>query len=164
VYPIAFGVTERVHCVYILYNVRSLMRPICTLLGFRRHHSMCYTRLFTNLLVVITIFLVYFLIIFFIIVSGVRLSPLGTAATTGLLYHPQMIDEGDCGEIGGMKICRGTRITRRKPAPAPLCPPQIPHDQTRKPATNRLSYGTASLALGPRPVRRPAVVLFRLST
>jgi hypothetical protein len=30
---------------------------------------------------------------------------------------------------GGMKICRGNRSTRRKPAPAPLCPPQIPLDQ-----------------------------------
>jgi urease accessory protein UreF len=27
----------------------------------------------------------------FIIVNGVRLSPLGTAATTGLLYQPQMM-------------------------------------------------------------------------
>jgi hypothetical protein len=42
-----------------------------------------------------------------------------------------MIDEGDCGAIGGMKIGRGKRSTRRKPAPAPLCPPQIPYDQTR---------------------------------
>jgi hypothetical protein len=70
---------------------------------------------------------------------------LGTAATSGLLYKPQMIDEDDCGVIGGVKIGRGNRSTRRKPAPAPLCPPQIPHDQTRartpsrrsgKPATN----------------------------
>jgi hypothetical protein len=30
-----------------------------------------------------------------------------------------------------MKTCRGHRSTRRKPAPAPLCPPQIPLDQTR---------------------------------
>jgi hypothetical protein len=29
------------------------------------------------------------------ILSGVRLSPLGTAATTGLLYQPQKIDDGD---------------------------------------------------------------------
>jgi hypothetical protein len=36
--------------------------------------------------------------------SGVGLSPVGTAATSGLLYKPQMIDEGDCGAIGGMKI------------------------------------------------------------
>jgi hypothetical protein len=42
-----------------------------------------------------------------------------------------MIDEDDCGAIGGMKIGRGNRSTRRKPAPAPLCPPQIPHDQTQ---------------------------------
>jgi hypothetical protein len=67
-------------------------------------------------------------VIIIIIISGVRLSPLGTAATTGLLYQPQMIDDGDCGEIGGMKIGRGNRSTRRKPAPAPLCPPHIPHD------------------------------------
>jgi hypothetical protein len=42
-----------------------------------------------------------------------------------------MIDEGDCGAIGGMMIGRGNRSTRRTPAPAPLCPPQIPHHQTR---------------------------------
>jgi hypothetical protein len=63
--------------------------------------------------------------------SGVGLRPLGTAATSGLLYKPQMIDEGDCGAIGGMNIGMGNRSTRRKPAPAPLCPPQILHDQTR---------------------------------
>jgi hypothetical protein len=86
------------------------------------------------------------------IIGGVGLSPLGTAATSGLLYKPQMIDEDDCGAIGVMKIGRGNRSTRRKPASAPLCPPQIPHDQTRartpdrrggKPATNHLSYGAA---------------------
>jgi hypothetical protein len=65
------------------------------------------------------------------ILSGVRLSPLGTAATTGLLYQPQMIDGGDCGATSGMKIGSGNCSTGRKPAPAPLCPPQIPHDQTR---------------------------------
>jgi hypothetical protein len=41
---------------------------------------------------------------FIITISGVRLSPLGTATTTGLLYQPQMIDEGDCGAVGGMRI------------------------------------------------------------
>jgi hypothetical protein len=30
-----------------------------------------------------------------------------------------------------MKIGKGNRSTRRKPAPAPFCPPQIPLDQTR---------------------------------
>jgi hypothetical protein len=72
------------------------------------------------------------------------------------LYKPQMIDEDDCGAIGGMKIGRGNRSTRIKPALAPLCPPQIPHNQNRartpgrrggKPATNRLSYGAALLKI-----------------
>jgi hypothetical protein len=40
---------------------------------------------------------------------------------------------GDCeeGEFGGMKIGRGNRSTRRKPAPTPLGPPQILLDQNR---------------------------------
>jgi hypothetical protein len=53
---------------------------------------------------------------------------LGNAATIGLLYQPRMIGDDDCKEIGGIKIERGNRSTLRKPAPAPLCPPQIPHD------------------------------------
>jgi hypothetical protein len=36
---------------------------------------------------------------------------LGTAATTGLLYQPRMIGDGDCGEIGGMKTNRENRST-----------------------------------------------------
>jgi hypothetical protein len=52
-----------------------------------------------------------------------KLSPLGTVATTGLLYQPQMTDDGDGGEIGGMKIGRGNPNTRAKPAPVPLCAP-----------------------------------------
>jgi hypothetical protein len=46
---------------------------------------------------------------------GVGLSPLGSAATSGLLYKPQMIDEGDCGANGGIKTGRGNRSFRRKP-------------------------------------------------
>jgi hypothetical protein len=61
----------------------------------------------------------------------VILSSIGTEATTGLLYQAQMIDDGDCASVGGMKIGRRGRSTRRKPAPAPLCPSQIPLDQTR---------------------------------
>jgi hypothetical protein len=62
----------------------------------------------------------------------VRLSPLGIAATTDQLYQPRMIDDDDdYGAICGIKIGRGNRSTRRKTAPAPLCPPHIPHDQTR---------------------------------
>jgi hypothetical protein len=48
----------------------------------------------------------------------------------GLLCQPQMID-GDCGTIGGMWIGRGNWSTRRKLAPIPLCPPQIPHVLTQ---------------------------------
>jgi hypothetical protein len=46
---------------------------------------------------------------------------------------PIVLAPGDCkaGEFGGMKIGRGNRSTHRKPAPAPLCPPQIPLEQTR---------------------------------
>jgi hypothetical protein len=53
---------------------------------------------------------------------------LSTAAPIGLLYQLQMIGDGDCGEIGGIKIGRGNRSTRRKPTQAPLRPPQIAHD------------------------------------
>jgi hypothetical protein len=35
------------------------------------------------------------------ILSGLRLSALGTAATTGLLYQARMIDDGDCEAFGG---------------------------------------------------------------
>jgi hypothetical protein len=65
------------------------------------------------------------------ILSGVGLSPLGTAATTDLLYQPLMIHDGDCGTIGGMRIGKETEVLKRKSAPLPLCPPQIPHDLSR---------------------------------
>jgi hypothetical protein len=87
-------------------------------------------------------------VMFFSLVSlgGVRLSPLGTSATLGLLYQPRMIDD-DYGAVGGMRIGRRNRSTRRKTAPMPLCPPQIPYDltwdRTRAAAWGSLSYGTA---------------------
>jgi hypothetical protein len=56
------------------------------------------------------------------------MNPLGTAATIGLLYQPQMIDDG--GATAGIKIGRRNRSIRRKPAPLSLCTPQIPHDLT----------------------------------
>jgi hypothetical protein len=83
-------------------------------------------------------------LLFFLNLQG---GTLVTVATTGLLYQPWMIGDGDCGEIGGMKIWR-------KPAPAPLCPPPIwldlglnPGCHGRKPVTNRLSYGVAETHL-----------------
>jgi hypothetical protein len=75
--------------------------------------------------------------------------PLGTAAAnTPIVPAPGDYDDR---EIGRMMIDRGNRSTRRIPAPVPLCPPQTPHAcpdanpgrRGGKPATNRLSYGTA---------------------
>jgi hypothetical protein len=40
-----------------------------------------------------------------------------------------MRDDGDCRANGGMKIGRGKYS--EKTYPAPLCPPQIPYQQTR---------------------------------
>jgi hypothetical protein len=59
----------------------------------------------------------------------VELGPLGTSATE----RPIVPAPGDCDDVefGGLKIGRGNRSTRRKPAPAPLYPPQVPLDQTR---------------------------------
>jgi hypothetical protein len=72
----------------------------------------------------------YFNFIFWgVSLGGVRLSPLGTSATVGLLYQPRMMDD-DYGTVGGMRIGRGNRITRRKPAPVPLCPPETAHNLT----------------------------------
>jgi hypothetical protein len=70
---------------------------------------------------------------------------------TGLLYQPRMIDDYECGAVGGMKIGRGNRSTRRKPATAPLFrykshmtwPGLEPGQRGGKTATNCLSYGTA---------------------
>jgi hypothetical protein len=49
------------------------------------------------------------------------------------IYWPSVPAPGDYddGEAAGMKIGRGNRSTRRKPAPAPLRPPQITFNQTR---------------------------------
>jgi hypothetical protein len=49
----------------------------------------------------------------------------------GLLYQSRMIDDDECGAVGEMRIGRGKRSTRRKPAPVLLCPPQITHDLTK---------------------------------
>jgi hypothetical protein len=78
-----------------------------------------------------------------------NLGPLGTTATNRPTV-PALGDYDDA-EIGGMIIGRGNRSTRRKHAAVPLCPPQTPHAcpganpgrPGGKPATNRLSYGTA---------------------
>jgi hypothetical protein len=66
------------------------------------------------------------------------LGPLGTAAIPGLFIAPA---PGDCEdrEVGGMNgFGKGNRCSRRKPAPTPLCPPQIPLARTgREPGPPR---------------------------
>jgi hypothetical protein len=56
--------------------------------------------------------------------GGVQLGPLGTAATNRPIVRAP--GDYDDGEIGGL-IGRGSRSTRRKSAPVPLCPPQTPY-------------------------------------
>jgi hypothetical protein len=62
-----------------------------------------------------------------------------------------MIDYDECGAVGGMRIGRGNRSTRRKPATVPLCPSQILRHltwaRTQTTATERLSCGTAILSI-----------------
>jgi hypothetical protein len=66
-------------------------------------------------------------VLVFLLVSrrGVRLS---TSATNWPTVPAP--DDDECGAVGGMRIGTGNRSTRRKAAPLPLCPPQIPHDLT----------------------------------
>jgi hypothetical protein len=67
-------------------------------------------------------------IVFFYVSYGrVRLSALGTSATLRPIVPA--LDGDECGTVGGMSD-KENRNTRRKPAPVPLCPSQIPHDLT----------------------------------
>jgi hypothetical protein len=70
----------------------------------------------------------------------------------GLLYQPRMIDD-ECGAVGRMRIGKGNRSTRRKPASVPLYPPQIPHDLAWV-RTRAAAVGTWRLAA--RAMARPS--------
>jgi hypothetical protein len=67
--------------------------------------------------------------LFLVSESGVKLSPLGTSATISPTV-PAPDYRWWCGAVGGMRIGRGNRNTKRKPAPVPICQPQISHDLT----------------------------------
>jgi hypothetical protein len=54
---------------------------------------------------------------------GVRPGPLGTSATVWPIVPAPDDDDDECGAVGGMRIGRGNRSTRRKLPPVPLCPP-----------------------------------------
>jgi hypothetical protein len=51
---------------------------------------------------------------------GVRFSPLGASTIIGVWYQPRMMDDDECGAIGGM-IGRGNGNFQRKPALMPRC-------------------------------------------
>jgi hypothetical protein len=65
-------------------------------------------------------------------------------------------DDDECGAGGGMRIGRGNRSTRRKPAQIQLCPPQIPHDLTWA-RTRAAAVGSRRLTA--RAVARPTECL-----
>jgi hypothetical protein len=103
---------HKLDCIYYSF--------VCTLPGFLEE----------NYIYVHIIRTIPFSLFFVVSLGGVRLSPVGTSATVGLLYQSRLIDGDEYGAVGGMRIGRGNRSTRRKPGPVPLCPPQIPHDLT----------------------------------
>jgi hypothetical protein len=68
--------------------------------------------------------------------GGVELGSLGTSVINWRIIPAAGDYEG--GEFGGMMIGKGNRGTRRKPAPMPLCSPQISHELTgREPGPPR---------------------------
>jgi hypothetical protein len=70
-------------------------------------------------------------------ISVFRSRTVGSTPWTGdhLVARRLLTASSECdddGEVGGMNgFGNGNRNTRRKPAPTPLCPPQIPLNQTR---------------------------------
>jgi hypothetical protein len=97
---------------------------------------------------------VYNLVIFSFLGVGWDWVHLVRRPLTGLLYQPLTIDD-ECAVVGGMRIGKGNRSTRRKPAPVSLWPPQIPHDLTWD-RTRAAAVG--SLRLTAWAMARPTVV------
>jgi hypothetical protein len=58
-------------------------------------------------------------------------TPLLLRPFIGLLYQTRMIDGDDCEAIRGINEWQDKPKYSEKPAPVPLCRPQIPHDVTR---------------------------------
>jgi hypothetical protein len=89
----------------------------------------CYRDSFIFLLVCTYPVNPFFTSYLFLVTWGeVRLSPLGTSVTISPIVPAS--DDDECQAVGGMRIGRGNRITCRKPASVPLCPPQILLDLT----------------------------------
>jgi hypothetical protein len=87
-----------------------------------------------------------------ILSQWVRLSPLCTVAAIGILYKPQMIDDGDCGAIWWNEDWQGKPKYSEKTYSSAILstinptwpdPGSNPGRRSGKLATNRLSYGAA---------------------
>jgi hypothetical protein len=91
----------------------------------------------------------------------VRLSPVGTAATVRPI-SPVPDDDVECGAIGGMRIGRANRSTRRKPAPVSLCRQQISYDLTRAKTRAAGAYAQKQILINFNfgPCVLPALILF----
>jgi hypothetical protein len=63
----------------------------------------------------------------------------------GVLYELQRGDDDECGAVGGMRIGRRNRSTRRKQTSVQLCSPQFPHDLNRA-RTRSAAVGSRRLA------------------
>jgi hypothetical protein len=74
----------------------------------------------------------------------VRLSPVGMSATDWPILPAPDDNDDECGAVGGMRIGRGKRSTRSKPAPVPISPFQIPHvltcDRNFNPNTSKTVF------------------------
>jgi hypothetical protein len=128
--------------------------PNCTVLQTTRPHSSTpfMVRVSWDRISVQTAPKIFLTLVFFLSFLG-----WGETESTWYVGHfwPTVpAPDGGCGAVGGMRIGRGNRSTRKKPAPVLLSSPQIPHDQTQartrnrrggRPATNRLSYRMAYL-------------------
>jgi hypothetical protein len=64
----------------------------------------------------------------FLELSGTE--PTITGATKWPVIPARDDNDDDCGAIAGM-LGKGNGSTRKKPAPVPLCPPQIPQGLNR---------------------------------
>jgi hypothetical protein len=88
-------------------------------------------------------------------ISVTRFRTVSSTPWTGdqLVARPLLTAPGDCddGEVGGMNGCgRGNRSIRRKSAPTPLCPPQIPLARPgREPGPPRWEASDQALQLWP---------------
>jgi hypothetical protein len=115
----------------VLRSKRQCMSTYCLLCYV--NVTLCYVNVMFILCHVMLCYVIMILYVTFLLCYvNIFYSHRGVGVQTGLTRHVGHFwlivpVPGDCedGEFGGMKIGRENRSTRRKPAPAPICPPQI---------------------------------------